>query len=575
MLVEDSSLIERPMKHYPGTLATIIALLLMVPAFGQPLPPYTVQVTGMVAGCNPGLLPFVTVATSPGTLPQTDVDVPLDSICAFSVNLTMTSPQGSFVISFPCNGAIQTQTVSYAITNSDTVAVTVLLNCNSLEPDCEGTLGGSALPGTACDDGDPNTYFDTWSPGCQCFGGTDPNNFITVIGTLDGCSGAGTPVQIITLAAPGYQDTVFTDANCSYTYTFYSFASTGQVEVNASCDGGATQIVESGNWTSGPSTVTIDLSCTPTCNACFTFDQGLDPITGDTIPWTINFTNCSSSSSLPVTYVWDFGQGEVSSQTNPSLTLVSEGLYVICLTISDSNGCMNTFCDSLQVDGDGWLVPVNSTTCQAGFWVVQAYDIVEDGDSSVVEPVPNEVWVWNLSSGGDGNYQFFWSFGDGTSSTEAYPTHVYATGGPYQLCLTMTDGSGCTNSYCDEVSVDEDGLYTGLIVDGRPTLLRSGFTIRVVSEQPTAIIEREWVENVALWPNPVEDVIGLSFNSLNHASLSLTIFDLNGRVVHSANTVVNTGQNNHRIHVADLEAGMYLLQIANGNQHTSRRFVKR
>ncbi|MBK9418693.1 MAG: PKD domain-containing protein [Flavobacteriales bacterium] len=95
--------------------------------------------------------------------------------------------------------------------------------------------------------------------------------------------------------------------------------------MNASCDGGATQIVESGNWTSGPSTVTIDLSCTPTCNACFTFDQGLDPITGDTIPWTINFTNCSSSLSQPVTYVWDFGQGEVSSQTNPSLTLVSEG----------------------------------------------------------------------------------------------------------------------------------------------------------------------------------------------------------------------------------------------------------
>ncbi|MBK9417927.1 MAG: hypothetical protein IPN62_11685 [Flavobacteriales bacterium] len=54
----------------------------------------------------------------------------------------------------------------------------------------------------------------------------------------------------------------------------------------------------------------------------------------------------------------------------------------------------------------------------------------------------------------------------------------------------MTDGSGCTNTYCDEVSVDEDGLYTGLIVDGRPTLLRSGFTIRVVSEQPTAIVER-------------------------------------------------------------------------------------
>ena len=95
------------------------------------------------------------------------------------------------------------------------------------------------------------------------------------------------------------------------------------------------------------------------------------------------------------------------------------------------------------------------------------------------------------------------------------------------------------------------------------------------SEQPTAIAERDLVENVALWPNPVEDVIGLSFNSLNNASLSLTIFDLNGRVVRSTNTVMNSGQNDHRIHVADLEAGMYLLQITNGEQRSSRRFVKR
>jgi hypothetical protein len=38
---------------------------------------------------------------------------------------------------------------------------------------------------------------------------------------------------------------------------------------------------------------------------------------------------------------------------------------------------------------------------------------------------------------------------------------------------------------------------------------------------------------------------------------------------------VNTGQNDQRIHVADLEAGMYLLQITNGAQRSSRRFVKR
>ncbi|MCO6483139.1 MAG: hypothetical protein J5I62_10125, partial [Flavobacteriales bacterium] len=40
-------------------------------------------------------------------------------------------------------------------------------NCT---PDCLGVPGGSALPGTACDDGDPNTTNDTWDADCACIG---------------------------------------------------------------------------------------------------------------------------------------------------------------------------------------------------------------------------------------------------------------------------------------------------------------------------------------------------------------------------------------------------------------------
>jgi len=37
-------------------------------------------------------------------------------------------------------------------------------------PDCEGVLGGPKLPGTPCDDGDPNTGNDTWTMDCTCVG---------------------------------------------------------------------------------------------------------------------------------------------------------------------------------------------------------------------------------------------------------------------------------------------------------------------------------------------------------------------------------------------------------------------
>ena len=36
--------------------------------------------------------------------------------------------------------------------------------------DCLGVVGGSALPGTACNDNNANTINDTWTSGCQCVG---------------------------------------------------------------------------------------------------------------------------------------------------------------------------------------------------------------------------------------------------------------------------------------------------------------------------------------------------------------------------------------------------------------------
>ncbi len=38
--------------------------------------------------------------------------------------------------------------------------------------DCLGIVGGTALPGTPCDDGDPNTNADKWTANCECVGTT-------------------------------------------------------------------------------------------------------------------------------------------------------------------------------------------------------------------------------------------------------------------------------------------------------------------------------------------------------------------------------------------------------------------
>ena len=40
-----------------------------------------------------------------------------------------------------------------------------------LVADCEGAIGGPAIPGTPCDDGDPLTQWEAYGPFCDCVAG--------------------------------------------------------------------------------------------------------------------------------------------------------------------------------------------------------------------------------------------------------------------------------------------------------------------------------------------------------------------------------------------------------------------
>ncbi len=49
------------------------------------------------------------------------------------------------------------------------------------------------------------------------------------------------------------------------------------------------------------------------------------------------------------TVVWNFGDGTLSSDINPSKTYAAPGTYNVCLTVSTSNGCTTTLCNDVIV----------------------------------------------------------------------------------------------------------------------------------------------------------------------------------------------------------------------------------
>ncbi|MEO0470229.1 MAG: PKD domain-containing protein, partial [Bacteroidota bacterium] len=133
----------------------------------------------------------------------------------------------------------------------------------------------------------------------------------------------------------------------------------------------------------------------------------------------LGFTNTSVGATG---YVWDFGDGSMSNQINPTHVFDTSGQIIVSLiAFSDTSACPDTFSLPIQI----------LDLPEASFAL---------SDTAGCPPL-----TVNLSNAPTGLF-YFWDFGDGSGpSTLAGPSHTYDTTGIYTLSLTTTNGAGCSN----------------------------------------------------------------------------------------------------------------------------------
>ena len=147
------------------------------------------------------------------------------------------------------------------------------------------------------------------------------------------------------------------------------------------------------------------------------------------------------------------------------------------------------------------------------------------------------------------------------TATGSFPTILVENTGSFLLCITSTNASGCTSTFCDSIVVDANGMIGG-------RLSSVGFTINVVSPQTITGYDITGIENVenatiSVYPNPFNDVLSLSGVASNS---TIQIFSVDGKNVYQGNATSST------LNTSNLSAGVYMLSIidTNGNRQVQK-----
>jgi PKD repeat protein len=262
-------------------------------------------------------------------------------------------------------------------------------------------------------------------------------------------------------------------------------------------------------------------------------------------PLTVAFTDISFGAAIA--WSWDFGDGNTSNEQNPTHTYAEEGIYEVTLAIETLDGCESEVTFEIWVGDNFPWIP--SFDCQALF--IPLPDSIGG----------NGIQFIDISFANGPISSWTWDFGDGNSSTEQNPYHVYSQAGIYTVSLTI-EADSCSSIISFDIDTENPWNF-----DNAPAQLnRSGAT--------SAAGEISLLEDVQVFPNPVQDQVNLVFTSKEASKAQVVLSDLTGRTIYNQSASIQNGLNKIQLEATDLYPGVYLIQVRAGQSLSTIKFIK-
>jgi len=156
-----------------------------------------------------------------------------------------------------------------------------------------------------------------------------------------------------------------------------------------------------------------------------------NPYTNDLI----SFNDESISSHGPVkSWLWGFGDGNTSTEQNPTHSYAENTTYNVSLEVTAAHGLSN---DTFQ-----HIVILNRNP-------ISNFSYSPDNPTDL-----QTVNFTDLSNDTDGNItSWYWMFGDENTSTIQNPSHQYSDNGTFTVTLNVTDNDNATNETSQQISI--------------------------------------------------------------------------------------------------------------------------